>query len=455
MQRVTSPRGSRRHLLLPPQARFVFDGGCGEGLPDGTALNATPVYQLIDQPSQLAPLYAALDRSIEVSLDTEADNLYHYRTRVCLLQFYVAGEIYLVDVLAPIDLDPLWQRLATKHLVMHGSDFDLRLLYDLCNFRPKSMFDTMLAAQLLNRQRIGLAALLEEHFGVSLDKDSQKANWSKRPLTPRLLDYAALDVYHLPALRDILTAELTKRGRLGWLAQQCRRQMESALSGFPRDDENDWRIGRSERLRPPGLAVLHAVWHWREEWARKLDVPPFKVTGNDFLLRVSESADHGLSARSILETINLGKRHDRLMPSLRTAVEAGLARDPHTLPRRRGRDGGHQPLTPKEIALQDRLKGDRDRVAAQVEIEPTLIANRSQLALVARDPDKLDEILLPWQAELLRNAPPAPPQPPPAPIPEPAEEAPPAAAEPARQSVQAELQFPLGDAGHAEGKSEL
>lgn len=368
-------------------------------------MNATPAYHLVDKPAQLEPLYADLDRSEEVALDTEADNLYHYRTRVCLLQFFVAGNIYLVDVLAPIDLDPLWTRLASKHLLMHGSDFDLRLLYDLCQFKPKSMFDTMLAAQLLNRQRIGLAALLEEHFGVQLDKDSQKANWSKRPLTPKLLDYAALDVYHLPKLREILTRELVKLDRLPWLEQQCARQMEAALSGFPRDDENAWRIGRSERLRPPGLAVLHAVWHWREEWARKLDVPPFKVTGNDLLIRLAEGADHGLSGRALLELVHLGKRHDRLAPSLRDALEAGLARDPHTLPRRRGRGGDQQPLNGDELALQDRLKNDRDRVAAQIQLDPTLIANRSQLAQIARTPDKIDGILLPWQADLLKNEP--------------------------------------------------
>lgn len=368
-------------------------------------LNATPDYQLIDHPAKLAPLLAALDRAEEVSLDTEADNLYHYRTRVCLLQFYVSGELHLVDVLGPLELDALWQRLATKHLLMHGSDFDLRLLYDLCNFRPKSIFDTMLAAQLLNRQRIGLAALLEEHFGVALDKDSQKANWSKRPLTPRLLDYAALDVYYLPKLRDLLTAELVQLNRLGWLEQQCGRQIESALSGFPRDDENGWRIGRSERLRPVGLGVLHALWHWREDWARKLDVPPFKVTGNDLLLKLAEGADHGLSARAMLDQVHLGRRHDRLAPSLRAALESGIARDPHTLPRRRGRNPEHQPLTADELALQDRLKVDRDRVAAQIQLEPTLIANRAQLAQIARFPEQLDEILLPWQADLLRHEP--------------------------------------------------
>lgn len=362
-----------------------------------------PAYTLIDQPGQLEPLLAALDRVSEVSLDTEADNMFHYRTRVCLLQFLVDGAIFLVDVLAPLSLAPLWEKLATKHLLMHGSDFDLRLLADLCQFRPKSIFDTMLAAQLLNRQRIGLAALLEQHFGVALDKEGQKANWSKRPLTKKLLDYAALDVWYLPALRDILTNELAQLDRLDWLDQQCRRQIESGMLGFPRDDENDWRIGRSERLRGRGLGVLHAVWHWREEWARTLDVPPFKVCSGDLLTSIAYAAEEGDSVEGILAQVNLGKRHDRLMPTLATALRQGMGRDPLTLPRRRRSDLA--PLSPQEIALQDRVKADRDRIAAGLGLESTLIANRSQLALIARDPAKIDEVLLPWQADLLRGEP--------------------------------------------------
>ena len=102
-----------------------------------------PTYQLIDQPNQLEPLLAAMDRVEEIFLDTEADNMNRYRTRVCLLQFLVDGKVFLVDALAPLDFDLLWKRMATKHLVMHGSDYDLRLLYDWCEFRPKSIFDTM------------------------------------------------------------------------------------------------------------------------------------------------------------------------------------------------------------------------------------------------------------------------------------------------------------------------
>lgn len=368
-------------------------------------MNPPPAYQLIDQPAPLAPLLHALDRCAEVSLDTEADNLYHYHTRVCLLQLLVGREIFLVDLLAGLPLAPLWTRLQAKHLVMHGSDFDLRLLHDLCGFAATSLFDTMLAAQLLNLPRIGLASLLEQHFGVALSKDSQKANWSRRPLPPKMLDYAALDVFHLPALRDLLRAELARLGRLEWLDQKCRWQIAAGQEGFPEDDDNNWRIGRSERLGPRGLCALHAVWHWRQAQAQRLDVPPFKVTGGELLLKLAHAADAGQSEAEVLAAVHLGKRHERLFPSLAEAVRAGLAKDPATLPRRRPRNADFSPLTAAELALQDRLKTDRDRLAQGLKLDPTLIANRSQLAQIARAPARLGEILLPWQAGLLSQEP--------------------------------------------------
>ncbi len=368
-------------------------------------MNATAAYSFIDQPDQLPALTDALDRVAEVAIDTEADNLFRYRTRICLLQVMAGRSIFLVDLLAPVALEGLWSRLATKHLVMHGSDFDLRLLHEFCHFRAHSLFDTMMAAQLLNRPRVGLAPLLEQHFGVVLAKEGQKANWSRRPLPQKLLDYAALDVYHLPALRDILRAELESRGRLPWQEQRCRWQIEAALAGFPQNDEHAWRIGRCERLGPRAQCVLWAVWHWREEIARELDQPPFKITSNELLFKIASRADAGLPEEAIL-AVNLGKRHGRLIQRLTDAVRAGLAKNPASLPRRRrGRDPNWTPLTAAELALQDRLKSDRDRVARELNLDPTLIANRSQLAQIARAPARLDAILMPWQADLLRNEP--------------------------------------------------
>jgi ribonuclease D len=361
-------------------------------------------YTLIDTPAGLAPLLAALDRVQEVAMDTEADNMFHFRTRVCLLQFYVAGEVYLVDLMTPLPLKELWAKLAQKHLVMHGSDFDLRLLRDLCGFRPKSLFDTMLAAQLLNRPRVGLGSLLEEHFGLAVDKSGQKANWSKRPLTPKLLDYAALDVWHLYELRDILLRELVKLDRADWLDQQCLRQIESACAQPEEENlEHAWRVGPADRLRGPGLSVLHAIWHWRQEWAEKLDTPPFKVCGNELVGRLALAAEHGDAPEAILATVNLGKRHARLAPTLASTLRQGLARDPATLPRRPRAE--RISLTMEEVARQDRIKAYRDSVSARLNLEPTLIANRSQLVLLGRDPRQLDTLLLPWQAGLLRDAP--------------------------------------------------
>jgi ribonuclease D len=362
-------------------------------------------YTLIEQHGPLQPLLEAIDKDVEVVMDTEADNMYRFRVRVCLLQFFVGGEVFLVDALAPLDLGPLWSRLSRKPLVMHGSDFDLRLLHDFCGFRASSLFDTMLAAQLLGRSRIGLASLIEDNFGVKLDKDGQKANWSRRPITRKLLDYAALDVWYLPSLRDILTRELKRLGRLDWMEQQCKAQIEAGVTGFAPADENDWRIGKSERLRARGQAVLHSVWHWRQEQAQRLDTPPFKVCSNEFLVRLASIADEGGIVESILSGVNLGKRHGRLIGSLAGAVREGIEKDPRTLPRRPGRDPNHSPLTRDEIELLDRIKEERDKIASRISIEPTLIANRSQLSQIARSPRKLGEILLPWQASLLAEAP--------------------------------------------------
>lgn len=367
------------------------------------APSRTPEYTLVDQPGQLEPLIAALEKVDEISMDTEADNMYHYKTRLCLIQILVGKRIFLVDVLAPgLDLDPLWKQLRRLHLVMHGSDFDLRLLQSICNLRVPSLFDTMLAAQLLGRKRIGLAALLQDHFGVELDKNGQKANWSKRPITPKLLDYAALDVFHLPELRSLLSKELNKLGRYEWFEQQCRAQIDAGSLGFSSPDENDWRIGNADKLRGPGLGVLHAVWHWREEQARRLDTPPFKVCGNEALLRLAKAAEEGRDEAGILQGFHLGKRHSRLVSSLSDAVKSGMQRDPRSLPRRRVQRSS--PLTSAELARQDLLRNYRDKVAGELGLDPTLIANRAQLAQLARDPDKAGEFLLPWQVNLVLPA---------------------------------------------------
>jgi enoyl-[acyl-carrier protein] reductase I len=221
----------------------------------------------------------------------------------------------------------------------------------------------------------------------------------------KLLDYAALDVWHLHGLRDILTSGLAALDRLEWLDQQCRAQIQAGTEGFAPATEHDWRIGRSERLRGLGQPVLHAIWHWRETTAEQIDTPPFKVCNNDLLLDIAYAAEDGQTAEAILTQVNLGKRHDRLIPALSAALRRGFETDPSTLPRRPGRDAGRRSLNQSELARLDRIKEDRDRIATQLSIEATLIANRAQLSHLAQIPSDLDDVLLPWQASLLRSIP--------------------------------------------------
>lgn len=358
-----------------------------------------PEYQLVETQQALVPLCARIAAATEIALDTEADNQYHFRTRLCLIQIEVDKSIHLVDTEQPLDLAPLWQALEGRHLVMHGSDFDLRLMKERGNFTPHSMFDTMLAAQLSGLTRFGLSSLLEHFFGLKLDKDNQTANWSKRPLERDLLDYAATDVLYLRPLRDILHARLAELGRLEWMRQKCRWQIENASVGFEKDQAHAWRIGGSERLHGAELAVLHAVWHWREQEAERLDRPPFKIISTQQILDLARSAPAG-QAEPLIDRI-LGTRGGRRFRGLRESVARGVRTDPASLPPR-VHNREDRSMTREEQEFLDVVKARRDTVARDLALDPTFIATRSQLAAIIREPARLDEVLLPWQAEIMR-----------------------------------------------------
>lgn len=335
----------------------------------------------------------------EIALDSEADNLHHYETKLCLLQLRFDETTYLLDVLADVDLSRFWQILKDKHLIMHGSDFDLRLFNEFANIEVSDLFDSMLASQLLGIKRIGLASLLEDHFELKLPKDSQKSDWSLRPLTPKMLTYAANDVQYLFPLRDLLMKRIRELGREDWLAQRCALQIKTARTGFPRRDEHSWRIGKSDKLCLKAQAGLHELWHWREQLSARLDRPPFKIIGNDYLLKLAQGIADG-NALEVLGKMAPGIQRRRKQ-GLVEAIERGQQKDPATLPKRPPRVSRREPLSQEELDRQDSIKEFRDKVAKELGIDSTLLATRSHVANIARDSKNLEE-LLPWQQEALK-----------------------------------------------------
>ena len=359
----------------------------------------SPDFIFIDQQDGLKALIRDLKKVDEVPIDTEADNLHHYHTRVCLIQLRAGENDYLVDPLSNLDLQPIWDGLKDKTLIMHGSDFDLRLLWELAEFRPARVFDTMLAAQLVGARRIGLSSLLEDYLDVNHPKDSQKSDWSRRPLPDKMLHYAVGDVAHLPRLKKMIEDQLRELGRLDWHREKCDWQIEVAQTGFPRQDEYAWRIGPHNKLKPRAQATLCELWHWRESEARRLDRPPFKVMSNDYLIKLSKAVEDG-TIRTVFDALPTGLRRGRSR-GLKEALVRGAEKDPKSLPRRPRNQNGRQPLTAAELQRQDGLKHCRDKAADGLKIDPTLIATRIQLARLARNPAEASVLLLPWQAGIL------------------------------------------------------
>jgi ribonuclease D len=344
-----------------------------------------------------------------LALDTEADSFHHYFEKVCLLQLARDGTAWLVDPLAGLDLGPLLATLAERRLLLHGADYDLRLLSRGHGFRPREIFDTMLAAQLLGLPEIGLAALLASRLGVTLDKSSQRADWSRRPLAPALVAYAAADVLHLHALVASLEADLVARGRLAWHAEECARLLAQDLSPAPDDPETDWRIKGSNALAPRERAFLRELWKAREERARALDLPPFRVLHNEALLALARRAAGGES--------NLAVLFPRPVPPpfaarLREALDAAHALPASAWPPpRRGETVRPEPALEKAV---NALKARRDAVAARLGIDPGVLASRGTLVdvaraeLAARRPLPPDDLvaatgLSRWKADLLSD----------------------------------------------------
>src|SRR6267154_4652287 len=217
------------------------------------------ISRVINTVEKLEAFLPTLRQTTWVAVDTEADSLHAYPEKVCLIQVSsIAGDV-LIDPLADIDLDPFLDALAGHELIMHGADYDLRLLRKHHEFVPKAIFDTMLAARLLGLRQFSLSHLVEKYLGVKLEKGAQKANWALRPLTERMERYARNDTHYLKPLADKLKPELEARGRLAWHQETCSRLITDCCQPKEPALDSVWRMKGSHALGRPGLAVLREL----------------------------------------------------------------------------------------------------------------------------------------------------------------------------------------------------
>ncbi len=349
-----------------------------------------------------------------IAVDLEADSLHHYQEKVCLLQIATPRETVLVDPLSIADLAPLAPVMAdpTIRKIMHGADYDIRSLHRDFGIEVANLFDTMIACQFLGEPAVGLAAVLKKRFGVELDKRYQKADWSRRPLLPEMVAYAVQDTALLIDLYRQLVAELQTRGRLAWVEEES--ELVSRVRAASRAQEPMFlRFKGAARMAPRSLAVLEELLRFRDERARRADVPPFKILGTETVRELAEKRPlrlddlAGVTGLSAPLVTRFGK-------GIVAAIVRGCAVVSEKLPRY------PTPFREKRDARCEerlkRLKRWREARAQQLGIEAGIVANNSLLETLAEtEPDGTAVEAVPamkrWQrqefgadlAELLRE----------------------------------------------------
>src|SRR5437899_9858030 len=355
--------------------------------------------RLIATDAQLTELLKKFDAADRVAIDIEADSLHSYREKLCLIQISVPAAVnaggyndFIVDPLAGLDLESLRRALEPREIVLHGADYELRMLRRGLNFTAHRIFDTMIAARLLGIREFSLAALVKRYFGLDLPKGSQKANWARRPLPARMAEYAINDVRYLLSLAEKLEAELDRHQRRDWLRQSCQRAIEQVAVARVRKQDEFWRIRGSGSLKPQAAAVLRALWQWREKEAEMVDRPPFHILQNEKLL----DAAVGFASGSVPDYKHFSSRRRQAFREAARIALAAPESDWPVLPRR----FGTRPSV-ETVRRTEELLRRRDKSAEEVGSAPSVVAPRNTLAARATDHSRAASLLVPWQRELL------------------------------------------------------
>jgi ribonuclease D len=371
-------------------------------------------YVYVREPAAMESLVRHIGIAERVALDTEADSLHNYFEKVCLIQLSLEDEHYLVDPLSGLDLSGFSEALAEKPLILHGGDYDLRMLRAALGFRPRGeVFDTMIAAQLLGIEQIGLAALIERCFDIRIEKEGQKSeqksDWSRRPLSEKQLSYAINDTRYLKQLAEHLVRDLGERWRIDWHKESCRAMVESTGRDRLRDPEQAWRIKGSGRLTRRQLAYVRGLWHWRDQHARRANMPSFKIFGNQQILDLVEWLDSH-PAVPLQQGPKLPRNiRDTLLRTLEEAIARAAGMDPAQWPERRSLERPDA-LPAAVIEQTNALRGECASIAKELEIAAATLAPRAALEAIARSrPRTVDDImesggLLRWQAKLVEGA---------------------------------------------------
>ncbi|MEN4011328.1 MAG: HRDC domain-containing protein [Bellilinea sp.] len=357
----------------------------------------------VARPRELHRMLDHLKHSPRIAVDTESNSLFAYREQVCLIQFSTRDEDFLVDPLALRDLSALGDLFASadKEKIFHAAEYDLICLKRDFGFDFANIFDTMQAARILGKEKIGLADILLSEFGIQAQKRYQRANWGERPLSAQMLAYARLDTHYLIELRGRLAKELSERGLSALAQEDFDHLARSAAPNSEQQPVNCWRIGSGHDLSPQQVAVLQALIDYREHQAREANVPSFKVISNQILIHLAETCPQNAEELANLRLLS-PLQNKRYASGLLQAIRIGLRNPPPP------KVHNHRP-DEAVLARIDLLKEWRKKTARQLGVESDIVLPRDVLEKIAFHPPGSHQELaalmagFPWRVERFGN----------------------------------------------------
>ena len=348
-------------------------------------------YKMINSPSKLEDFVRTIENEKAVGVDLEADSMYHFKEKVCLVQMAAANINVVIDPLIVKDLSPLKPIFARRDIckIFHGADYDIRSLYRDFRITIHNLFDTELASRFLGVPETGLEAVLKKKFAVTLNKKFQRKDWSKRPLPPDMIAYAAEDARYLLPLARSLKAELVKKDRLGWVYEEC--EYLSRVRPITANDQPLYmNFKGAGKLDTRSLAVLEALLGFRHEVARKKDKPLFRIFGNRSLVELA--AKKPLDLKQLENTGALSARQISMYGRQMLAAIQGAMNLPTealpVYPRKKG------PKVPLAVAGRVKsLRNWRDKQVQKLAIDPALICTKALMSSIAlQRPLKIAEL---------------------------------------------------------------
>lgn len=351
----------------------------------------------MDTPAAAAEMAENLKTCRQLAVDTESNSLFAYREQVCLIQFSTGVQDYLVDPLAVDDLSLLGPIFSNPGIekIFHAAEYDIICMKRDFGFTFANIFDTMLAARILQYEAIGLAAMLETEFGIVLDKRYQRANWAERPLSEDQKAYARLDSYYLIDLRNRLYNALEEKRLLDLAGEDFERLTHVHANNSENGLAHFWKLAVKENLGVKELSVLYEVYQYRDRVARARNRPVFKVLGDQTLLEISEVMPLNRDMLACIIGMNkhmLGIHTDGVL----AAVQRGLAGKPPQRPAR------PHPGS-RFIGLHEALRNWRKEKAKTLGIESDIVLPRDVMEIIAKEApanrEQLQKIMadLPWR----------------------------------------------------------